>query len=100
NEVATLATRSPKQDHPLDSLLAVWAQRGAEVGVSAEFVASLLGRSHEITVPDPEPVFDRLVSAEGLTAQQSTFGRADVIQATANALPEGGRRAQIEGLAD
>ena len=100
NEVATLATRSPKQDHPLDSLLAVWEERGAEVGVSAESVSSLLGRSHQVSVPDPEPVFDRLVSAEGLTAQQSTFGRADVIQATADALPEGGRRAQIEALAD
>ena len=100
NEVATLATRSPKEDHPLESLLPAWQERGAEVGVTPEFVSSLLGRSTEVTIPDPEPIYDRLVSADGLTDQQSTFGRADVIQATADALPEGGKRTEIEALAD
>ena len=100
NEVATLATRSPKQDHPLDSLIPVWMERGAEVGVTPESVASLLGRSRDVTIPDPEPVFDRLASAEGLTAQASTFGRPDVIMAAADGLPEGGKRAEIETFAD
>jgi hypothetical protein len=27
NEVATLATRSPKQDHPIDILMPVWLER-------------------------------------------------------------------------
>ncbi len=100
NEIATLATRRPKQDHPLDTLIPLWMERGAEVGVTPESVASLLGRSHEVTIPDPEPTFDRLASAEGLTAQASTFGRPDVIMAAAEALPEGGRRAEVEAVAD
>ena len=100
NEIATLATRSPKQDHPLDILIPLWMERGAEVGVTPESVASLLGRSHEVSIPDPEAAFDRLASAEGLTAQASTFGRPDVIMAAAEALPEGGRRTEIEALAD
>ena len=100
NEVATLATRSSKKDHSLDSLMPVWLERGAEVGVTPESVASLVGRSHEVTVPEPEPILDRLASAEGLTAQASTFGRPEVIKAAADAHPEGGKRAEIEALAD
>lgn len=100
NEIATLATRSPKKDNPLDTLIPGWLERGAEVGVTPESVASLLGRSREVTIPDPEAAFDRLASAEGLTAQASTFGRPDVIMAAANALPEGGKRAEVEVLAD
>ena len=38
NEIATLATRSPKQDHPLDTLMPEWLERGAEVGLTHEAV--------------------------------------------------------------
>jgi conjugative relaxase-like TrwC/TraI family protein len=100
NEVATLATRSPKQDHPLNSLIPMWLERGAEAGVTPEMVAAVLTHNRGVTVPDPEALFDRLASAEGLTAQSSTFGRADVIKASAEAFPQGGRRAQVEALAD
>ncbi len=100
NEVATLATRSPKQDHPIDMLMPAWLERGTEVGVTPESVATVLERSRSVTVPDPAPVFESMASAEGLTAQASTFGRADAIRAVAEALPEGGRRADIEHLAD
>jgi hypothetical protein len=100
NEVATLATRSSKQDHPVDILMPVWLERGAEVGVTPESVAKVLERSRAVTVPDPAPVFESMASAGGLTAQASTFGRADAIRAVAEALPEGGRRADIEHLAD
>lgn len=100
NEVATLATRSAKQDHPIEVLMAGWLERGTEVGITPEWVAALLGGELDITIRDPEPVFDRLVSTEGLTAQASTFGRPEVIMATAGALPEGGKRAEIEALVD
>jgi len=66
NEIATLATRSPKKDHPLDTLIPGWVERGAEVGVTPESVASLLGQSRDVTIPDPESTFDRLASAEQL----------------------------------
>ena len=100
NEVATLATRSPKQDHPIDILMPVWLERGTEVGVTPQSVAKVLERSRSVTVPDPEPVFELMASAAGLTAQASTFGRADAIRAVAEALPEGGPRSDIERLAD
>jgi hypothetical protein len=100
NEIATLATRSPKQDHPLDTLMPQWLERGAEVGLTRKTVSAVLDRSREVTIPDPEPLFDHLVSAEGLTAQTSTFARADVIKAVAEALPEGGSRPEVETVAD
>jgi len=100
NEVATLATRSPKQDHPIDILMPVWLERGTQVGVTPESVATVLDHSRAVTVPDAEPIFERMASAEGLTAQASTFGRADAIRGVAEALPEGGRRADIEHLAE
>jgi hypothetical protein len=100
NEVATLATRSPKQDRPLNTLMPAWMERGAEIGITPESVVAVLDRSRDVTIPEPEPVFDRMASAEGVTAQASTFGRADAIRAVAEALPEGGRRADVEALAD
>ncbi len=100
NEIATLATRSPKQDHPIDSLMPVWLEQGAEIGITPETVTAVLDRSREVTVPDPDPIHDRMASAAGLTAQASTFGRGDAIKAAAEALPEGGRRSDIEALAD
>ncbi len=100
NEAATLATRTPKKDHPVDVLMADWLERGNGVDVTPKSVAALLGRESEVQVPEPEAVFDQLASAEGLTRQASTFSRADVIQAIAQAHSEGGHRVEIEALAD
>ena len=100
NEMATLATRSPKQDHPLDTLMPQWLERAAEIGLTPETVSVVLDRNREVTVPDPEPLFERLASAEGLTAQTSTFARVDVIKAVAEAVPEGGNRPEVETVAD
>ena len=100
NEVATLATRSPKQDRPLETLTPEWLERGVEVGITPETVATVCDRGWEVTVPDPERLFDHLASAEGLTAQASTFGRSDVLASTAEALPEGGKRPDLEEAVD
>lgn len=100
NEIATLATRGPKQDHSVDSLMPVWLKRGAEAGITPESVTAVLDHSRQVTVPDTDPILDRMASTEGLTAQTSTFGRADAIKAAAAALPEGGRRSHVEVLAE
>ena len=100
NEVATLATRSPKQDHPLVTLIPQWLERGVEVGITPETVAAVCDRGREVTVPDPDSLFDNLASAEGLTAQASTFGRSDVLAGTAESLPEGGKRPDLEAAVD
>lgn len=99
SEVAALATRSPKRDNPVEALIPQWLERAAEVGITPETVSMVLDRTREVTVPDPQPLLDRLASPEGLTAQASTFGRADVVKAAAGALPEGGRRRDVEAAA-
>ena len=100
HEVGAVATRRSKRDRPLDVLFPKWRERAVAVGLTPEAVAVVLGRSRDVTVPDSQPLFDRLVSAKGLTAEESTFGRADVIKAAAAAFPEGGTREQVEALAD
>ena len=100
NEAATLATRAPKQDHSLDALREQWLERGTEVGLTLDAVASVLGRSREVTALDPEPLCAELASPKGLTERASTFGRPDVMAAVAAALPEGGTRSKIEAAAD
>jgi len=100
NEVAALATREPKRYNPVEALMPKWLERAAEVGITPETVSMMLDGSREVTVPDPQPLLDRLASPEGLTGQASTFGRADVVKAAAEALPEGGRRRDVESAAD
>lgn len=98
--VAAIASRNPKQDDRLDELLPRWRERAAEVGLTPERIAGVTGRSSEITSLSPEVLVERLAAAEGLTANESTFARDDVIKATAAALPEGGARDEIERFAD
>ena len=99
-EVAVLATRSPKRDHPLDQLVGEWRQRAAKVGLTPDRIVGMMARSRDVTPANPEALFERLASAEGLTAQASTFGRAEVVKEVAGALPEGGTRSEIEGVCD
>jgi hypothetical protein len=99
-QVAVLATRNPKQDHPLVELEVEWRQRADQVGLTAERVASVTGRSRQVTPPDPLVLFDGLGSADGLTAQAATFGQSEVVKEVAAALPEGGTRGEIEALAE
>lgn len=49
---------------------------------------------------EAEALFRRLASPEGLTAHRSTFARGDVLEAICDALPNGGRVADIVELAD
>ena len=97
---AAIATRTPKLDHPLDELAQQWRERANELGLTPETITRLTRRSSKITSPRPDALVEWLTSAEGLTANQSTFARADVIKATAAALPEGGTREEIEAFAD
>jgi hypothetical protein len=99
-QVAVLATRTPKQDHPLEELLLEWRERAVEVGLTPARLTRLMGSSREVTPVDPRTLFERLASAEGLTERASTFGQAEVVKEVAAALPEGGTRDQIEQLAD
>jgi hypothetical protein len=99
-QVAVLATRKPKQDHPLAELEVEWRERAVEVGLTPNQITRLMGGSREITPVDPEVLFDRLASPAGLTERASTFGRAEVVKEIAGALPDGGTRDLIGHLAE
>jgi len=99
-QVAVLATRGPKRDHPPEGLEVEWRQRAVEVGLTPEQIARIIDRDRTITQPDPDRLLEQLVSPEGLTSKVSTFGRAEVIKEIAAVLPEGGTGAEIEVLAD
>jgi hypothetical protein len=99
-QVAVLATRSPKADHPLETLEADWQRQAEAVGLSSERVNQVLGRSHQITPPDPPTLYERLSSPEGLTTHAATFAQPEVVKEIAASLPEGGTRGEIESLAE
>jgi conjugative relaxase-like TrwC/TraI family protein len=99
-QVAVLATRGPKRDHPFGELEVEWRQRAIEVGLTAERMVRILDRDRKITAPDVGRMIEQLTSPEGLTAKTSTFGRAEVIKEIAAALPEGGTVEEVEVLAD
>ncbi len=98
-EAATLATRRAKTDHPVDTLMPEWQRRAAAVGITPEHIASIIGPSHDIQLPDIEELFTDMAAPEGLTKTRSTFGKGEVVEHIASALPEGGTRQQIEDRA-
>lgn len=99
-QIAVVATREAKRDHPLDELEMEWRQRAAEVGLTPERIDRMLDRGHQITTPDRIRLFARLASPEGLTKKASTFRRSEAVREIAASLPEGGERDQIEALTD
>lgn len=99
-QVAVVATRQAKRDVPLTELEMEWRQRAADVGLTPERITRLLDRSREATTPHARRLFERLASAEGVTAGAATFGRSEVVRDIAASLPEGGDRTEIEALAD
>ncbi len=79
-QVAVLATRTPKTDHPLEDLETGWKQRAVEVGLTPDRIGQMLGDGSGVTPADPEVLFKRLASPVGLTERAATFGQAEVIK--------------------
>ena len=99
-QAAVLATRTPKQDHPLETLEADWRQRAAEVGLTSQRIEHMLGRGGEVTTADPRTLFATLASPVGLTEKASTFATPEVVKEVAAALPDGGTADEIVELAE
>lgn len=99
-QIAVVATREAKQDHPLEILEMEWRQRAAEVGLTPERIDRMLDRRRQVSTPDRTRLFARLASPDGLTAKTATFGRSDAVREIAASLPEGGDRDQIEALTE
>lgn len=100
HRAAAIATRSPKGVRSEAELVGGWRARAEGVGLTTEALAAMMDRSREVREPVWEQVFRDLAGPQGLTKKASTFSRADVIKSVAEALPEGGTRAEIENQAD
>jgi conjugative relaxase-like TrwC/TraI family protein len=113
---AVHATRQAKQHEAPAALADRWRAEAAEHGVDMpELLRGVLGRDRGATNGPAASggatsqasteeavvagVFDRLASAQGLTAQASTFARPEVIAALGEHMV-GADRAELEGLAD
>jgi conjugative relaxase-like TrwC/TraI family protein len=99
-QIAVVATREAKRDHPIEELEVEWRQRAGEVGLTPERIHRTLGRRREVTTPDLTRMFARLASPGGLTAKMATFGRSEAVREIAASLPEGDDRDQIEALTE
>jgi conjugative relaxase-like TrwC/TraI family protein len=104
-QVATYATRKPK-DRSIEAggLLPEWRDRARSLGLDDEALADLVGRVAPSLVPAPgttaaEELFADLAAPDGLTAQVSTFGRKEVLQAICDRLPAGAEIGQVVDLA-
>jgi conjugative relaxase-like TrwC/TraI family protein len=90
SSAAAVATRTPK-DHsePEQSVYARWARELAEQGVGERRLAEVCRgeRGRPATENEVRRVLEELAGPEGLTAEASTFTRAEVVDALAKRLP-------------
>ncbi|MGH9014879.1 MAG: MobF family relaxase [Acidimicrobiia bacterium] len=102
-QVATLATRRPKDEH-LDGamLTADWRLRAAGLGFDPRSLDTLLhqDRVAPFRPRDQAAIFADLSGPNGLTARASSFDRRDVLRALCNRLPRGATVTDVERLAD
>jgi len=98
--VATLATRPAKQPAPsLAALRQQWIHEAADLDLQAPDMTALTGRPAPAR-PDPAALVQELVSADGLTRDQSAFDRRHVLQAVAAAHPQGASTDAVRAAAD
>jgi conjugative relaxase-like TrwC/TraI family protein len=101
-QVATLATRNPKEaDVGRVELLERWRSRAEEIGLDREAIERTFDPELRLRFGAAEA---RTVSTwqvdRAVSAAASHFDRRDAIQAVAGLLPEGAPRAEVERLAD
>jgi conjugative relaxase-like TrwC/TraI family protein len=107
SSAAAVATRAPK-DHAESeqSVYARWARELAEQGVGERQLAAVCagGRGRPATRAELDAALTSLAGPDGLTAEVSTFTRAEVVDALAKRLPVAGSAkaalAQVEAAAE
>jgi conjugative relaxase-like TrwC/TraI family protein len=107
SSAAAVATRAPK-DHTEDeqSVYARWTRELADAGVGERELSQALagGRGRLASPEEIQAALDVLAGPDGLTAQASTFTRADVVDALCKRLPVASSaqaaRSQAEQLAE
>jgi conjugative relaxase-like TrwC/TraI family protein len=100
-QVATLATRKPKEEISWSEMIGRWRAKAQEIGLDKETVEQTFSPPQRFASP---PTKARAVSARqvdrAVTASASHFDRRDAIQAVAASLPKGAPGAEVERLAD
>jgi conjugative relaxase-like TrwC/TraI family protein len=105
-QVAAYATRTPKDvGVTLEASPTEWIERARAHGLDRQELGALLRRVAPAEIPDPSSelataLFEHLASPTGLTAHHASFGRREVLQALAEALPPGSDVTSIVELAD
>ncbi|MGH9014108.1 MAG: MobF family relaxase, partial [Acidimicrobiia bacterium] len=102
-QVATLATRRPKDEHVDGAMLtADWRLRAAVLGFDPRSLGTLLHQDRIVPLSprNRATIFAVLSGPDGLTAQASSFDRRDVLRALCDRLPRGATVADVERLAD
>jgi conjugative relaxase-like TrwC/TraI family protein len=107
SSAAAVATRAPKDHSESEqSVYQRWARELRDAGVGERELAAACsgGRGRPATDREVRQVLDELAGPEGLTAEASTFTRADVVDALAKRLPVASSApealTQVERLAD
>jgi hypothetical protein len=104
--LAALATRAPKPSNDAIGdavdLRSLWRSQALAVGIDPDADVATVGRPRAVVISDDAAsgLTERLVSAEGLTAQESVFERRDLIRAIAESMPDGAHLDALEGVAD
>ncbi len=93
-QVAALETRRAKHDVSVDRLREQWRARAAEHGLTGPDVERILQPG------DRDVPWVTAVRPEALTLEVSVFGRAELLQALAEAQPRGAAVADLERVAD
>ena len=102
-QVAALQTRKRKEySVPVDRLREQWRARASEHGLGPDELASVLARNEQFDRRslDLARCAAELGEANGLTRENSTFDRRDVLQAWAERHRDGARARVLERLAD
>lgn len=100
-QIATLATRPPKNPNPGD-LQGDWRRRADDLGFDEEQVQALVGREIDPapTKPELREAAAHLLGPTGLTSRASTFTRREGLQGWCLKLRDGAPIGQVERLAD
>jgi conjugative relaxase-like TrwC/TraI family protein len=105
-ELAALATRAPKPSNDAIGdavdLRALWRGQALAVGIDPDADVATVGRPRAVVISAAAAngLIARLVSAEGLTAQESVFERRDLVRAIAESMPDGAHLDALEDMAD
>jgi conjugative relaxase-like TrwC/TraI family protein len=88
-QLAALATRPAKTGADEQTLRDRWAARAAELGVDADLVGTVTGRSEPIDLPAADDVTERLAAPDGLTRGRSSFDVRDALRGVCEAITVG-----------